>query len=53
MTLRLVTGGPRGCLAVAHQRFPDTEASQTQKVMGKSCSRMGRESRHLKPQLAR
>lgn len=53
MALRLVMGGHQGCLTVAHQRFPDTEASQTQKAKGKSGSRTGRESRHLKPQLAR
>lgn len=53
MTLRLVMGGQQGCLAVAHQSFPDMETSQTQKAMGKAGSRIGRESRHLRPQLAR
>lgn len=52
MTFRLEMGEHQGCLAVVHQHFPDTEASQTQKAMGKSGSRMRRESRHLKPQLA-
>lgn len=50
--LRLVMGRTSGAEPVAHQGFPGRRR-QTQNAMGKLGIRVGRESRHLKPQLTR